>query len=387
MLALRKSLARSFASSPILTPVSIESTRMSYADIIDDDGGARGRWLNHGPILERMDVLGFAISAKLTKGPAATISLDQVRSHRPVFYGDLFRLEGQVLNASRSATSIQITGYRVDVLTGDIQHTHDAIITLVAIDGQGRPRPSLPPMTSEVDPTMMDDRAEKAQQRKELAARWNAVQEDVDALPQVTADMLQEFELSKYRQSFVPVRDTLVEVQNWFMPKHLNNNNTIFGGDLLQWMDKVAAFCAKKFCKSVNMATVSVNRISFKSPVTTEDIVSMRAHVVSVRRHTLEVEVEVFVERMGSGEKKKSHSGYFTCVNLDAAQRPAFIKTGLAVDEADQDGMRYLLKAQKRWEFDLEGQHLHQFPPIPLSNNQFPVPFSTRQQDKMSIKI
>ena len=151
------------------------------------------------------------------------------------------------------------------------------------------------------------------------------------------------------------------------------------------------------------MATVSVNRISFKSPVTTEDIVSMRAHVVSVRyslqdaseyclimmsrRHTLEVEVEVFVERMGSGEKKKSHSGYFTCVNLDAAQRPAFIKTGLAVDEADQDGMRYLLKAQKRWEFDLEGQHLHQFPPIPLSNNEFPVPFSTRQQEKMSIKI
>ena len=62
------------------------------------------------------------------------------------------------------------------------------------------------------------------------------MQEDVDALPRVTADMLQEFDLSKYRQSFVPVKDTLVEVQNWFMPKHLNNNNTIFGGDLLQWM-------------------------------------------------------------------------------------------------------------------------------------------------------
>ncbi|OQS06808.1 DNA replication licensing factor MCM8 [Thraustotheca clavata] len=364
--ALRPVFRRSISTG--LPPISIESTRMSYADIIDDDGS--GRWVNHGPILERMDVLGFAISAKLTKGPTATVSLDQVRSHRPVFHGDLFRLEGQVLNASRSATAIQITGYRLDVLTGDIQHTHDAIITLVAIDEKGRPRPSVPPMTSDVDPTMMEDRAEKAMQRKELGSQWNAVQEEVDNLPRITTDMLQEFELTKYRKAFVPIRDTLVEVQNWFMPKHLNNNNTIFGGDLLQWMDKVAGFCAKKFCKSTNIATISMNRINFKFPVTTEDIVSMRAHVVSVRRHTLEVEVEVFIERMGSGEKKKSHSGYFTCVNLDAAQRPTFIKTGIEVDEADQEGMQYLLKAQKRWEFDVAGHHLHQFPPLPLSNNQ-----------------
>ncbi|KDO27830.1 hypothetical protein SPRG_07103 [Saprolegnia parasitica CBS 223.65] len=358
--------------------IALESTHMSFADIIGEES-LRGQWLSQGPVLERMDVVGAAVAAKVANGPVATVSFDQVDSHKPVFHGDLFRLEGRVLSTSNSSTAVQLTGYREEMLTGKVTHTHDAIITFVAIDAKGRPRPGLPALTSSSQPDLVAFLAEKAVHRKELATTWRTYQEDVDAMAHITEDMLQVYPMSTSRESFVPVRDTLVEVKNWFMPKHLNMNNTIFGGEILQWMDRVAVFCARKFTQNVSMVTISMNRIFFKLPITPIDIVSMKSRVVMVRRHTLEVEVEVFIERIGQNEKRKSHTGYFTVINLDEGQHKMPLKRGLAVDEADQESMRHLLKAQKRWAFHVDDHLLHQVPPLPLSHeNAGPTPPPSR---------
>ncbi|RHY24878.1 hypothetical protein DYB32_008645, partial [Aphanomyces invadans] len=64
------------------------------------------------------------------------------------------------------------------------------------------------------------------------------------------------------------------------------------------------------------------------------------------------VEVEVFIERLGKSEKRKSHTAYFTVINLNIGQLKDPIKTGLFVDEDDQESMRLLLKAQRRWAGD-----------------------------------
>ncbi|CAI5711384.1 unnamed protein product [Peronospora destructor] len=82
-----------------------------------------------------------------------------------------------------------------------------------------------------------------------------------------------------------------------------------------------------------------------------DDIVTMHARVSSARHH-FEVEVEVFVGRIGSRERRRSHAGYFTVANLDRSYRMKQISTSLKVDENDQESMRILLKAQHRWLFD-----------------------------------
>ncbi|RHY13515.1 hypothetical protein DYB25_005693, partial [Aphanomyces astaci] len=115
-----------------------------------------------------------------TQGGCATVSFDQVESHVPVYHGDLFQLEGQILNINNTAN--------------------------------------------------------KAAQRKELGARWRKIQEEVDAMEYIRKDMLDVNPLNASRTTFVPVKATLVQVQNLFLPKHLNMNNTIFGGEILQWM-------------------------------------------------------------------------------------------------------------------------------------------------------
>ncbi|CAI5747506.1 unnamed protein product [Peronospora destructor] len=114
------------------------------------------------------------------------------------------------------------------------------------------------------------------------------------------------------------------------------------------------------------MVTVSMNRIFSKLPITMDDIVTMHARVSTARRHHLEVEVEVFVGRIGSRERRRSHTGY-TVANLDRSYRMKQISTGLKVDENYQESMRTLLKAQHRWLFDDQEAKLLKLEPLSLS--------------------
>lgn len=165
--------------------------------------------------------------------------------------------------------------------TGQYIHTLSAIMSCVALDENMRPFPGLPKLVDPVDPEYVTKLEATAAQRKELSARWRSVQESVDQLPRVTLDMLREFK--HQHTTLVPIPATLIEVQNSFLPKHLNRNNTIFGGEVLTWMDKVALYCARNFTKNANMVTVAMNRIFFKLPITMDDIVTMHARVCSAR--------------------------------------------------------------------------------------------------------
>uniref|UniRef100_K3WIM7 HotDog ACOT-type domain-containing protein n=1 Tax=Globisporangium ultimum (strain ATCC 200006 / CBS 805.95 / DAOM BR144) TaxID=431595 RepID=K3WIM7_GLOUD len=170
------------------------------------------------------------------------------------------------------------------------------------------------------------------------------------------------------KEEYVPVSETEIEVRNWFLPRNLNANNTLFGGDLLSWMDKAALFCAKNFTKSECMVTIAMNRVLFKLPISSSDVLTLKARVANVRRFRLEVEVEVFVtpaDRFGT--TRKSHIGYFTVLNVDAAGQYKPIHKGLLIDEANQTDMRTLLKAQRRWEFEEIEKDLLSLPPLDIS--------------------
>ncbi|KAE9035179.1 hypothetical protein PR002_g7704 [Phytophthora rubi] len=346
------------------TFVNPRDTRLAYADIIGEES-LSGKLISAGPVLERLDIFGAAVAENVACKGIATISDDRVDFKSQIAHGDLVRLEGEVIYTGRSSLAVQITGYRHDIEAGKFIHTLSAIMTCVALDENMHPSPGLPKLLDPLDPEYVRKHEEIADQRRELAARWRAVQEEVDQLPHVSVDMLKTYNYGRSLE--VPIPDTLIEVQNSFLPKHLNRNNTIFGGEVLTWMDKVALYCARNFTKNQNMVTVSMNRIFFKLPITMDDVVTMHARVSSARRHHLEVEVEVFVGRIGSKERRKSHTGYFTVANLDRSYRMKQISTGLKVDENDQESMRTLLKAQHRWLFDDEERKLLTLEPLSLS--------------------
>ncbi|RLN58750.1 hypothetical protein BBJ29_004218 [Phytophthora kernoviae] len=320
------------------------------------DVNHQGKLVGMGPILSLMDIVAGAVSYRVSLGPVATISFDRVDLVKPVFHGDLVRLEGEIVALGNSSMAVQISGYRHDIPTGSFQHTHNAIITMVAINRFGRPRKGLPELYDPDHADYCHKMREITDQRRELAKRWRMEQDAVDEIPIIKRADLHPGEK---KEEYISVSDTDIEVRNWFMPRSLNPHDTVFGGDLLAWMDQAALYCAQNFTKSKRMVTITMNRMVFKLPISMLDIVSLSARVVNVRRYRLEVEVDVFVESAIDGAKRKSHSGYFAVVHYNENNEAKEIKKGITIDENNQHEMRMLMKAQKREEFSEENKNLY----------------------------
>jgi hypothetical protein len=108
-------------------------------------------------------------------------------------------------------------------------------MTCVALDKNNRPSPGLPKLYDPNDDAYVKKLQETTALRKDLADRWQKVQDLVDNLPFISREMLHVFEYNQ-KSVYIPVSETVIEVQNSFLPKHLNRNGTIFGGEVLSWM-------------------------------------------------------------------------------------------------------------------------------------------------------
>lgn len=137
----------------------------------------------------------------------------------------------EVIYTGNSSIAVEITGYRHDVEAGTFIHTISATMTCVALDEDKRPSPGLPKLLDPLNFHYVKNHQAIAAQRKELAAQWRAVQEQVNQMPHVSIDMIQSLDYGRSLE--VLISERIIEVQNLFLPKHLNQNNTIFGGKVL----------------------------------------------------------------------------------------------------------------------------------------------------------
>lgn len=78
----------------------------------------------------------------------------------------------------------------------------------------------------------------------------------------------------------------------YVFPTDTNPLGTIFGGTLVAWMDKVAAFAAIRRARSP-VVTASIEGIDFTVPIKQGDLVELSARVERVGRRSLRVRVEV----------------------------------------------------------------------------------------------
>jgi acyl-CoA thioesterase YciA len=102
-------------------------------------GDIFGGWL-----MSQMDLAGANAASRRCRGRCATIAVDGMIFHEPVFIGDEVSLYATVVKVGRTSMTIRIEAWRRS-RTGDVRNkVTEAIFTFVATDENRKPRP-VPP--------------------------------------------------------------------------------------------------------------------------------------------------------------------------------------------------------------------------------------------------
>ncbi len=116
------------------------------------------------------------------------------------------------------------------------------------------------------------------------------------------------------------MKDTTSQSRAVF-PVHLNDNNSLFGGIAMKWMDEVAYITASRFTRK-RMVTVAIERVRYLKPVKLGDFIEISGRVVKPGNVKLDVEVKISREDFDTGEMETAISGHFVMVAVDELGNP-----------------------------------------------------------------
>jgi acyl-CoA hydrolase len=125
-------------------------------------------------------------------------------------------------------------------------------------------------------------------------------------------------------------------------PQHTNAHNTLFGGELVAWVDLAAAACAMRHCGRP-VVTASIDAMHFLAPIRIGWLVSLKASVNFTNRSSCEVGVRVSASNPVTGDEYHTASAYLTFVALDVNGKP----TAIPAIECENDKDRERLDAAK----------------------------------------
>ncbi|MFA5122455.1 acyl-CoA thioesterase [Zavarzinia sp.] len=101
-----------------------------------------------GWILSHMDIAAGVLASKRAKGRIATVAIDAMTFHKPVYVGDLVSIYGDVIAVGRTSIKVRLETWveRQRRRDGSIAPPETVRVTegtfiMVAIDDAGRPRP------------------------------------------------------------------------------------------------------------------------------------------------------------------------------------------------------------------------------------------------------
>ena len=110
-------------------------------------------------------------------------------------------------------------------------------------------------------------------------------------------------------------------------PHDTNPLGTLFGGTLVAWMDKAAAFAAIRRARG-SVVTAAIDGLTFQVPIRQGDMVELLGEVESVGRTSLRVRVQVWRESPHGGSRELATVGRFTMVAIGADGRPRPVDGG-----------------------------------------------------------
>jgi acyl-CoA hydrolase len=121
----------------------------------------------------------------------------------------------------------------------------------------------------------------------------------------------------------------------YVLPQHANIGGTVFGGQIMAWVDLCAAICAQRHAGRP-CVTAFVDDLLFKRPVHVGQVVRLRAQVTATFRTSMEIDVSVWGEDTITGEHWPTVECRVTFVAMDEERRPTPVPALLLENDADR---------------------------------------------------
>ncbi len=99
-------------------------------------GDIFGGWL-----LSQMDIAGGIVAGQRAAGRSATVAVESMVFHRPVFVGDVLCCYGEIIHTGTTSVAVRIEAWVIRLDSIERIHVTEGVFTYVAIDTNRRPRP------------------------------------------------------------------------------------------------------------------------------------------------------------------------------------------------------------------------------------------------------
>lgn len=133
-------------------------------------------------------------------------------------------------------------------------------------------------------------------------------------------------------------RASAVEMNELVLPSYTNSLGTVFGGQIMAWIDVCAALAAMRHART-QCVTASMDALDFIVPIEVGHVVNLRAMVNFVGRTSMEVGVRVEAGHPVSATRAHAASAYLTFVALGADKKPTAVRP--LVLETAEDRLRF----------------------------------------------
>ena len=147
------------------------------------------------------------------------------------------------------------------------------------------------------------------------------------------------------------VNDSRTEQVQILSQATLNGYQRLFGGQLMEWIDVVAAVTARRHCGK-NVTTAAVDSLEFSAAAYANDTLVLVGTVTYTGTTSMEVCVKTYIEEL-SGERRLINKAYLIMVALDENEKPTPVpKLICQTDEEEREFMegqhRSWLRKQRR---------------------------------------
>ncbi len=129
-------------------PSTVAATRIETAQVVLPSHTNAMGTLFGGVLMQWIDVAAAIAATRHARGPVVTASMDRLHFLRPVRPEELVIVRAEVTFAARTSLEVEVAVEAEDPWTGERNPTTHALLTFVALDEQGRPRP-VPRLTTE----------------------------------------------------------------------------------------------------------------------------------------------------------------------------------------------------------------------------------------------